>query len=247
MTRRVLITLALTILFTIGSMAAPPAEAGAETYGDYSMMFTRSAGQYWAGAQVAGQWAWSPASPSESWVSWGDPKTWPPSYREKFVHTGDWVLVDGWADNGTYYKLSTTTEWSAIGSCTGARTSFPPGGAQHYVRWTVPTVGYCMFAEGTITEQSSGKVVRYRHEQTWSPPAACPANPNTTVKATCVKQTERWSDDNGSPMAPRLLRDAWIAKGLGMAWSVRNHPVTAGLASPGSVTWRADGRFWWGW
>lgn len=236
------LVLALVVLLT----SATPAQAATCTYGDFTRMLTRSAGQYWSGNQ-AYQWAWSPISPTESWISWGDPKTWPPSYGEHFIVSGDWVLIDGWADNGTYYKITTTVDWTATGtSCTGTRVDFPTGGAQHYAHWTIPTTGYCMFTEGTITEQSSSKQIHYRHEQIWSPPAPCPTNPYLPA-ATCIKQTERWSDDNGLPFAPRLLRDVWIARGYGMAWQIRNYAPTANPTNPGPVTWRADGRYYWSW
>ena len=70
----------------------------AEDYGQYSLMFERSAGQYFAGQTAAGQWAWTPLSATESDISWGDPKTWPPKSAEHFIHDGEWVLLDGYND-----------------------------------------------------------------------------------------------------------------------------------------------------
>src|SRR3954468_15012170 len=77
------------------SDAAAPAPT-AETYGQYSLMFEKSAGQYWAGGTAAGQWAWTPLTATTSDISWGDPKSWPPKSAEHFIHDGDWVLLDGY-------------------------------------------------------------------------------------------------------------------------------------------------------
>jgi hypothetical protein len=58
----------------VTAVAAPMTARAAENYGDYSLMFKRSAGQYKVG-RWAGQWAWSPQSATASDISWGDPAT----------------------------------------------------------------------------------------------------------------------------------------------------------------------------
>lgn len=70
----------------------------AESYGQYSLMFQRSAAQYWAGGAAAGQWAWTPRSATTSDISRGDPKAWPPKSAERFIHSGVWVHLAGYND-----------------------------------------------------------------------------------------------------------------------------------------------------
>ena len=65
------------------------ASTAAENYGQYSLMFEKSAGQAWAGKTAAGESAWTPLSATESDISWGDPKTWPPKSAEHFIHDGE--------------------------------------------------------------------------------------------------------------------------------------------------------------
>ncbi|WP_238175342.1 hypothetical protein [Kribbella pratensis] len=67
------------LVVVIGLSTAPVPQAPAETYAQYSLMFEKSAGQYFAGGTAAGQWAWTPLSTTESDISWGDPKAWPPT------------------------------------------------------------------------------------------------------------------------------------------------------------------------
>lgn len=240
--RRALVTFAVMAI----AAAVPAASAQTtttEVYGDYSMMFSASAGQYWSGGQAAGQWAWSPQSASESRISWGDPAKWPPSSAERFVHvsdvSGDWVTMPGWFDNGTYYTVKVTMEWQAAADCRTGRQFLPAGGAQHYVRWTIPTSSYCLYAEGTVTEQLSGRTENFVHEQVWFPSSVCPSNsPAVSGMSSCITQWESWSDDNGSPMALRLERTQVLAKGLGMAYEIRQtYPVV----------WSADMRYAWTW
>jgi hypothetical protein len=219
-------------------LTIPIARAATEVYGDYSLMFQRSAGQYFADGAVAGQWAWSPQSGSESWVSWGDPAAWPPAYHETFIHEGDWVMLDGWTGNGTYYTLRVTNEQlcdASGGNCTTLATS----GRQHYVRWTPTPGSYMLRAWGTITEQSSGRVVDFGHTQIWSGPGAC-SNPYLGAQ-TCIKQWESWWDNNGSPGAPitrKVERDQLIARGIGMAFTILQYYPSS---------WRADLRYNWSW
>ncbi|WIX88692.1 hypothetical protein [Amycolatopsis sp. DG1A-15b] len=217
---------------------APPAQAASPVYGDFSLMFRRSAGQYAPPGEKAYQWAWSPQSATESQISWGDPASWPPSSAEHFLRSGDWVLLDGWGDNGTYYTERVTSESLCRGS---ACTAIPSdGGRQHYVRWTVPSSDYRLVAEGTVTEQSSGRSFRFRHEQTWGAPAPC-----SSAKfgaRTCVKQSESWSSDqdlpDGSPLRETLRRDIRIAKGLGMAFTIDQQV---------DVPWHAVATEYWNW
>jgi len=225
------------VVLAVAALLAPatPAVAAHGTYGDYSMMTVRSAGQAWSGGAAATQWAWDPR-PDGHWASWGDPATWPPAYRERFLRAGDWVLLDGWADNGTYYRLRVTAEYLGDRYCQGMTPVPTDGGRQHYVRWAVPSTGYCLDAQGTIVEESSGKVVTFRHVQVWYPPASC----SNTYHAgrVCLAQRELWWDDNGGPYGKRLDRTNRLARGLGMAFTVRQTYPT---------TWAADGRYYWRW
>jgi hypothetical protein len=192
-------------------------------WGDYSMMLVGNgaAGQYWTGDQAGGKWEWNTVSPTEAHVYWGDPAKWKPSYHEQFVRSGDWATLPGWFDNGTFYKVQTTTEWQAAADCRTGRTPLPTGGPQHYVRWTIPAVAYCLYAEGTITEQSSGKVMHFQHQQVWSAPKACGTNAWGLTAPSCVDQWESWSDDIGTPFGLKLERTSTLAKGLGMAFRIR--------------------------
>jgi hypothetical protein len=231
--------LALVFATAPGSSADDAEQAQAETYADYSMLFERSAGQYWSGDQVAGQWAWNPQSDSESHISWGDPAAWPPTYGEEFVHDGDWVVLEGWHDNGTFYRLDLTTERIGDGNCENMEDLPVDGPGQHYVQWEIPTEAYCLEAVGVIVEESSGIEIDFSHTQIWSPPAPC-ANEYYTDQ-TCIKQWESWSDNNGSPGEPvelRLERDQYIAKGIGMAFMIDQTFPTS---------WRADLRSNWNW
>jgi hypothetical protein len=218
---------------------AASAQAAQPTYDEFSRISVRSAGQYWADGQVAGQWAWNPQSAGESRISWGDPAKWPPDYAETFIRRGDWLLLDGWSGNGTYYKLNVTRQLIGDGTCHGLRPLPGAEGRQRYVRWTIPDQPYCLKAWGVITEESSGKTVDFSHTQIWSPPQAC-SNPHYGAQ-TCIKQWESWWDNNGSPGTPitrKLDRDVSIARGIGMAFAIRQ-------SYPSS--WRADLRYHWNW
>lgn len=214
----------------------PSGAAAGEHYGQYSRMLARSAGQYWSGGKAAGQWAWKPASGTESHISWGDPANWPPEYRERFIRSGDWLLLDGWWDNGTYYTLRVTNERIGDGNCANMRT-FSSSGRQHYVKWNLPTSKYCLIATGTLTEKSSGTVINFKHLQKWSPAGSC-SNAYYSGKR-CITQYEVWWDNNGSPGSPitkKLTRTVKLARGIGMAFTIRqSYPSN----------WSADLRYHW--
>src|SRR5690606_11511720 len=121
--RRVMIArLALVVGLVLGCAVAADAET-TETYADYAMLGERTAGQFWAEDSTPhdqngwrNQWTWTPqASGTESRVAWGDPAAWPPDGAERFIVSGGWVLLDGWSDNGTYYRQRVTSEWIGDG------------------------------------------------------------------------------------------------------------------------------------
>jgi hypothetical protein len=240
--RRLLV--ALTLIVT--AVAAPSVAASAparesrttaEVYGYYSQILERSAGQYYSGGQVAGQWAWRRQSATVSDISWGDPKAWPPNYAERFMLGGGWVLVDGYsAGQGKPVTQVQRVNYETIGdgSCRNMRAIPSAAGRQHYVKWTIPTAAYCLDARGTIRNTATGQVVRFRHVQQWGPPRSCSNAYHRNQ--TCITQHEMWWDDNGKPWGQRIKRTQWIARGLGHAFMIR---------STVPVTWAADGRFFW--
>jgi hypothetical protein len=234
MRKKILVVLAA-VLLTIGT---PAAAAPGETYDQYSLMFERSAGQYWAGGVAAGQWSWSPSGAAgTSDISWGDPKTWPPSSAERFVRSGDWVLLEGYNDGAgrplTQIQL-VTSEKIGSATCTGIQPLASAGGRQHYVRWTIPSVGYCLDAVGTIKPPNGSTTVNFRHLQRWSPPHAC-ANAYFSGQ-TCITQFEEWWDDNRHAFGLQLSRTVELARGKGMAFT--NHTTVP-------VVWNAEGRNYW--
>jgi hypothetical protein len=216
---------------------ASDASTAAEDYGQYSLMFEKSAGQYWAGQAAAGQWAWTPLSATESDISWGDPKAWPPKSAEHFVHDGEWVLLDGYND-GAGRPLTqiqrVTSEKLGDADCNGMTDIPSSDGRQHYVKWNIPATGYCLDASGTIKPPNGSTTVNFRHLQKWLPPHPC-SNPYYSGQ-TCITQYEQWWDDNQHPYALQLSRTVEIARGLGMAFTNR---TTVPLA------WNADGRYFW--
>jgi hypothetical protein len=227
--------LALAVLAGTG---IPASATAGENYGQYSQMGARSAGQYWADGRAGGQWTWKPLSGTTSEASWGDPASWPPDYAEKFVHTNGWLMLDGWRSNGTYYRVRVTKEQIGDAKC-GNLSTFATSGQQHYVKWDIPSQAYCLKAWGTITEESSGKVIQFGHTQIWSPPAPCS---NQYISGqTCIKQWESWWDnkeDRSGPITRKLDRDQYIARGKGMAFSIRQYFPSE---------WRADARYYWTW
>jgi hypothetical protein len=211
-----------TVLILIGLVAVPAAAVTVDTFGDYSQMFTRSAGQIRDPAgNPSSQWAWEPQSASESYIRWANPATWatdPGAVKEHFAHVGDWVVLDGWEDNGTYYTQRVTAEFVGDASCWRLQ-PLAGDGRQHYSKWTVPAAAYCLLAFGTVTEASSGITFTFVHQQVWSPPAACSSR--FLGAATCISQREAWSDDNGGPLALRQERVNQLARGKGMSFTVR--------------------------
>ncbi len=69
--------------------------------------------------------------------------------------------------------------------------------------WTIPTVGYCLDAIGTIHNTVTGKTVHFRHRQQWDTPRACK---NAYRSAVCITQHETWWDDNSHLFGKRLVR-----------------------------------------
>ncbi|WP_163567964.1 hypothetical protein [Fodinicola feengrottensis] len=216
-----------------------PASAATETYGDYSLMFGRTAGQYWAGGQVGGQWAWNPQSATTSDISWGDPAQWPPASAEHFLRSGDWVELDyysGGAGKPVTEVQRVTSETLGTASCTGMTVVPSDGGRQHYAKWTIPAAGYCLDATGTITSTVNGSVVHFRHRQVWGAPTGC-SNAYFSGQR-CITQHEQWWDDNAHAYGLQIDRTQYIAKGKGMAFAIRTTVP---------VTWNADGRYFWTW
>jgi hypothetical protein len=220
------------VLTAASAPAIPAAAATAPVYGDYSMMLVGAgaAGQFWSGDQAGGKWEWDTVSATESRISWGDPAKWPPTYHEQFIRqtdaAGDWVRLPGWFDNGVFYKIQTTTEWQAAADCRTGRTFLPNGGAQHYVRWTIPSSAYCLYAEGDVIEQTlagalTGNTIHFVHQQVWSPPVACPSDAYGLTAPSCISQWESWSDSSGTPLQVKLERTDVLARGLGPAWNIR--------------------------
>ncbi|MBP2478644.1 hypothetical protein JOF53_007516 [Crossiella equi] len=223
-------------------LAATPAAAD---YGDYSQLFQRSAGQYFADGRVAGQWAWKPLSATESEVAWGDPRSWPPSGGEHFIRDGDWLLLNGYADHqhGTFNTQRVTAEEIGDADCANRQPLPSNGGRQHYARWTIPAQPYCLVATGVITVGANGAKVNFRHEQIWYPPAPCT---NSYLGArTCIRQHERWFDDKGTPFSLALERDQYLAQDIGMAFRI-HHTYSRGWA-PGRPPWNAELRYHWRW
>ncbi|ONI68191.1 hypothetical protein BWI15_34725 [Kribbella sp. ALI-6-A] len=233
--RRKLAILLATLVLVCG--ARPAAAVPTENYGQYSLMFERSAGQYWAGGTAAGQWVWTPLSKTTSDISWGDPKAWPPKSAERFVREGDWVLLDGFND-GAGRPLTqvqrVTSEKIGDATCAGMQPLPSTGGRQHYVKWTIPSAGYCLDATGTIKPLDGATAVNFRHLQKWLPPHPC-SNP-TFANQTCITQIEQWWDDNKHPYSLQLSRSIELARGLGMAFTNR---TTVPLI------WNADGKSYW--
>lgn len=253
-TRIVLLVLALLALVPGLTPVTAASAATPSTYAAYSMFDKFAYGDYYATGtdQVGGQWAWAPQPNGTSRIMWGMPwpKDKPPTYQEEFEHVGDWVNLNGWYDNGTFYRINTTTEWQAAADCRTGRTFLPTGGPQHYTRWLVPAASYCLYAEYTVTEVSTKKVIHAVHQQVWGAPAACPVNkaPNTLrspgvngvekpiVVTDCISQWESWADDRGrvaGDIQVTLERSALLARGVGMAYQINQ-------TFPSS--WRADER-----
>jgi hypothetical protein len=211
------------VLLTTAGFAAgrtPP------TYGDYSQMTTRHAGQIWSGGQPASQWAWNPTG-VDSRISWGDPTAWPPPSYEQFTRSGDWVLLAGYGDNtGLAAPQTVTSERIGDINCANSAPIPPdPQGRQHYVKWSTPTTAYCLEAWGYITYQ--GTRVDFYHRQVWFPPSPTGACANAYITGvTCIKQWEIWRDNNGQPGGPLVevhRRDNILAAGIGPGFILHNY------------------------
>lgn len=220
---------AVAVALLCGGSSAAATEP--DTYADYTLMFSRSAGQAWSGNVAASQWAWSPQSTTESFIYWGNPANWAAATYEKFVHDGDWVRLDGYQSD-TYYQLRTTVEWTADGDCTTNRQGLTPGGPQRYAKWLIPAQPYCMFAAGTVTQTSTGKVIAFAHQQVWSVEQCTNQYLGTR---SCLKQVERYWDDNLSPWTEKVNETAYVGKGVGMAYRVDQ------------AAWHAELRYIWTW
>ncbi|AHI01527.1 hypothetical protein [Kutzneria albida] len=209
----------LAALLLAASPVPASAVTSAEDYGAYSMMFSQHAGQFTPDGVNLYQWAWKPTSPTESRIYWGESKSWPPSYGERFLRDGDWVLLDGYdaPDNG-FNPQRVTSESVGDANCANLSPIPSNGGRQHYVRWTIPSTAYCLQATGTITVPANGAVVHFQHNQVWYPPAPCeaPGHPGQT----CIRQHEQWFDDKDQPFGLVLERDQYIARGHGMAFLI---------------------------
>jgi hypothetical protein len=225
---------------------AAPVSAASPNYGDYTLMFGRNAGQVWADGVAASQWAWKPLSANESEISWGDPAAWPPDGGEDFVRDGDWVLLNGYFDHdhNSFNTQRVTAEYIGDANCGNLQAIPSNGGRQHYARWTIPAEAYCLKATGTITVGANGAVVHFQHDQIWYPPAPCSSNSYLGAH-TCIRQHERWSDDNAHPFSLSLERDQYIAQSLGMAFHI-DHTYDRTWV-PGHAPWRADLRYTWTW
>jgi hypothetical protein len=231
-----LVTLSVALVLQTSHFASA---ATTDNWGNYSLMFSRSAGQFYSGNQVGGQWAWSPQSATTSDVSWGDPANWPPQYAEHFIKSGDWVMLDGYS-SGPGQPVSqvqrVTTETQGNASCNNMTPIASNGKRQHYAKWNIPTSGYCLDATGTITSTANGTVVHFRHRQQWSAPAPC-TNAYYTNRV-CITQHEQWWDDNGHSYSKQLDRTQYLAKNLGMAFKIKQ-------TFPSN--WSAEGRYYWKW
>jgi hypothetical protein len=234
---------ATTAAVVVGLPASAADEAAAENYGQYSMMFERAAGLIVDGAgQPASQWAWSPRSANQSWIRWDKPQEWnrPATNVEHFVREGDWVYLHGWSNDraGVYYTQHVTKEWIGDGNCANMRPLPSSNGRQHYVKWTIPTTAYCLLAEGYITGSDGSRVNRFAHRQIWSPAWDC--NTRYLGKTRCIKQFERWADDNKHPFQPWLERDNYLGKGKGMGLRIQQR-----LGEGEPHAWRGDLRRIW--
>lgn len=224
----------------LGVTTLQPAHAATtDNWGSYSLMFSRSAGQYYSGSQVGGQWAWSPQSTTVSDISWGDPATWPPKYAERFIKSGNWVLLDGYSSGAgepVTQVQRVSSEKLGDAKCNYMTPIASDGDRQHFVQWAIPSTGYCLDATGTITATSNGSVVHFRHVQQWSAPAPC-ANSYYSNQL-CITQHEQWWDDNGRPYGLQLDRSSALAKSKGMAFKLnQTYPSV----------WNAEGRYYWNW
>lgn len=235
---RVLVVVTLGIVLAMTGTPASGAPGAADNYGNYSMMAHQRTGQYVSDGEVVGLWSWSPQLAGEARVAWVDQSNRSLPVSERFVRSGNWVLLDGWWGNGAYYTQRVTRELIGDANCRNMVAMPPDGGRLHYVQWSVPSEAYCLKAWGTITDRSTGLVMQFGHTQVWHPPSTC-HNPYYG-RRTCIRQWESWWDNHGAPGAPitrKVQRTGWLARGVGMAFTVEQ-------SFPSS--WRADLRRVWG-
>jgi hypothetical protein len=218
---------------------APANAATTENYGQYSMETQATTGQYRDTAgTLSGQWGWTPLSTTASDVAWGNPSPWPPGSAEHFVRSGSWLVLEGYNNGpGTVVTQTqqVTSELIGRADCTGMKPLPSDGGRQHYVQWTIPVLGYCLDASGTISgpNGTDGTEVHFRHQQQWLPAKTC-TNRYYHATRSCITQHEKWWDDNSANRvyALRIDRTAQLAKGLGPAFTIRQ-------TFP--IVWSADG------
>lgn len=236
----ILIVVAVLVMMVTLTPEAPAATRTAPTtYGEYSMMTQRHAGQVWAGGQPATQWAWTPGPGPDSQIRWGNPATWPPPSYEQFTRDGDWVLLTGYGDSTGL--VAPQTVWREEIGDVNCRNMTPippdPQHRQHYVRWTIPTQAYCLHAWGRITYQ--GVPVDFFHEQVWFPPSKVGTCSNAYRSGqTCIKQHERWFDNQGNLgglLTEVHRRDNILAAGIGPGWILHDY----------RTGWHADLKYDW--
>ncbi|MGP3928977.1 hypothetical protein [Nonomuraea sp. KM88] len=216
---------ALAMVFVAG--AAPANAAGLGTYGDFSRMFDKSAGQFWSGSW-RNQWAWEPKGGNVSQIRWGDPAKWPPANYEKFERVGDWVKLDGYGNNEGMLKQRVTREQIGDVNCKNMKPLLSLDGKQHYVKWTIQPEAYCLEAWGKILIPG-GTDVDFYHKQVWFPPSGPTCANKYFAGRSCIKQFEIWKDNNrgngdvGGPLELRHQRDNIFAKGMGPAFIIHNY------------------------
>lgn len=223
----------ITGLYTIGLGQIALAEQ-VETWAEYSMNQTRRAGQIWADGAPVSQFVWAPQGDTESHIYWGDPIKWPHQYHESFIQGDEWIMLDGWWDNGTYYSLRVIEETLCEATCNSTCTTIATSGPQHYTKRKIQTAAYCLKASGTITEQSTGKIIKFGHTQVYWPPTTC-GNAYMSNHQ-CIRQWESWWDDNRTSYQRKLDRDVYLAKGIGPGFSIYQY-----FPSP----WHAELRYYW--
>lgn len=210
--------LSFLILFLLTLSISAKAYA-TDIYSNYSLMNGSNAGQIWSSVGASSQWAWSPQSSTESYIQWGNPANWPPSYYEDFYHDNDWVYLKG----SNNEDLRVTDEQIGDVNCNNL-VSIPLNNPayQHYTKWGIsPSTDYCLKANGTLTDTTTGSVVNFGHEQIWYHPQSC-SNAYYSNK-TCLIQFESWWDNNGHPFQEVIRRRVWIAKNIGMAFKIQNY------------------------
>lgn len=220
---RLSVSVLLTVLTVVLVLLGPVASAASlENYSVYSVMTQRRAGQFYSGGVASGQWSWKPQGDASE-VTWGDPSKSPPDNVERFVHIGDWVMLDGYQQRsfGTYNVRRVNRESIGDGSCHNMVPLPSEQGRQHYVQWTIRPRAYCLQAWGTTTDQTSGQTVDFVHTQIWSPPSPC--RNDYLGEQTCIRQWESWSDNDGAPGATitrKLERSVYLARGIGLGFVI---------------------------